>query len=478
MPLPRLHRAATEELKEGFRRVRERLEVPDGFPDHVTDAAADVAASGTDHHPGRSDHRAIDFVTIDPPGSRDLDQAVHAEARRGGHRVRYAIADVAALIHPTGPIADEAAQRGVTLYSPGHRAPLHPVTISEGAASLLADVDRPALLWTMDIEDDGTLVDVAVERSIVRSRAQLTYQEVQRLVDAGEAGPSLERLRPIGEARRSLLRAQGGISLHLPDQEIAYEDGAYHLFYDAPLPVEQWNEQISLLTGMAAASIMLDAGVGILRTLPRPQPEVVRQLGHSARALGIDWSDEATEYAAILEHLDPAVAPQAALISESARLFRGASYEPFTGEPPKDPAHHAIGGPYAHVTAPLRRLVDRYTNEIALAVSMGDAVPSWVGRAFEELPGTMAGAKQHQGRLDRASVDYMEAMVLRDRIGETFRAVVTAIDEEGDATVQLTDPAVITRMAGDRLEAGSRVDVRLASVDEHAGAVVFTPVSS
>jgi exoribonuclease R len=190
----------------------------------------------------------------------------------------------------------------------------------------------------------------------------------------------------------------------------------------------------------------------------------------------VPWSDDATEYTAILAGLDPADPAHAALITESARLFRGAAYEPFDGSPPADPAHHAIGGPYAHVTAPLRRLVDRYTNEIVLAVSAGRSLPSWVEAGFADLPATMDRARQHQGRLDRASVDFMEAMVLRGREGDRFEAVVTAVDDDGEATVQLTEPAVIARVADLEADAGTRVTLRLDAVDDEAGSVRFRPV--
>jgi exoribonuclease R len=461
-------------IDAGFRRIRERLDVPEGFPAAVEVSAAEAVSAGSDDGAGdRVDRLELDLVTIDPPGSKDLDQAFHAERRTGGYRVHYAIADVAAFVPSESPLAVEAWERGVTLYSPGHRAPLHPDLIGEGAASLLPAQDRPAVLWTIDIEDDGSMSDVTIERSLVRSRAQLTYREVQDLVDTGGADRSLALLRPIGEARRARLRVQGGISLHLPDQEVVEDDGGYRLVYDAPLPVEQWNEQVSLLAGMAAAAVMLDAGFGLLRTLPRPDAGTVRRLGHSARALGVPWSDEATEYAAILEDLDPADPAHAALITASARLFRGASYEPFLGSPPADPAHHAIGGPYAHVTAPLRRLVDRYTNEIVLAASGGRPLPAWVEAGFDDLPGTMARARQHQGRLDRASIDYMEAMVLRGRDGDVFDAVVTAVDDDGEATVQVADPAVIARVDGLDRRAGASVRLRLAAVDDDAGTVRF-----
>ena len=86
----------------------------------------------------------LPFLTIDPPGSMDLDQAMHLERRGAGFRVRYAIADVAAFVRPGGAIDAEAHRRVETLYSPDTRTPLHPPVLSEGAASLLPGQVRPA----------------------------------------------------------------------------------------------------------------------------------------------------------------------------------------------------------------------------------------------------------------------------------------------------------------------------------------------
>ena len=95
-------------------------------------------------------------MTIDPPGSRDLDQALHIARRGDGWTVRYAIADVAALVRPGGAVDLDAHLRGVTVYAPDAKAPLHPVVLSEGAASLLPGEWRPAVVWTLEL--DGTTI--------------------------------------------------------------------------------------------------------------------------------------------------------------------------------------------------------------------------------------------------------------------------------------------------------------------------------
>ncbi len=476
MPLPRVRTPATEEFRAGFAAIRARLDVPEVVPAEVEAAgrAAAERAAATD----RVDRRDLEFVTIDPPGSRDLDQALHIEARGDGHRVHYAIADVAAFVDLGDPVDAEAWRRVVTLYSPDHRAPLHPASLSEASASLLPDGDRPAILWTIDLDGEGEVEAQRVERAVVRSRAQLGYAEGQALADAG-GHSALAELRTVGERRQRLQQARGGISLHLPNQEVVEEDGGFTLVFEAPLAIEQWNEQISLLTGMVAADLMLAAGSGLLRTLPPPPDFVVRSLGRAARGLGVEWPKRTGDYAAILAGLDPRIPAHAALIAQSARLFRGAGYAAFTGGAPSAPAvidQAAIGGPYAHVTAPLRRLGDRFTLELCLGASADRPPPSWAVDALAALPEVLKDGARRQSALDRACVDFTEAMLLRDRVGDRFPVVVTDVERDG-ARVQFRDPAVLARARGDGLEPGAEAEVELTAVLPDEGRIELRVVA-
>jgi exoribonuclease R len=387
--------------------------------------------------------------------------------------VSYAIADVAAFVRPDSALDDETRRRGVTLYLPDGRAPLHPDDLAEGSASLLPEVDRPAVLWTLDLDGEGRHVGTRVERAIVRSRRARTYAGVQAALDEGRAPPALVLLGEVGRLREALEVERGGVSLRLPAQEVEPRRGAgYRLRYDGPLPVEGWNEQISLLTGMAAADLMLEAGVGLLRTLPPSPPEVFTGLRRSAAALGVAWPEE-EPYPAFVARLVPHDAAHAALLTQAARVLRGASYAAFDGDPPEQPLHAAIAAPYAHVTAPLRRLADRFANEVVLAVAAGRRPPVWAREALPSLPATMDAAHQRARAVERAVVDLAEAVVLEDRIGEVFPAMVTGV-REARATVQLRDPAVLATVEDERLEPGQEVELRLDAVDVVARRVHFS----
>jgi exoribonuclease R len=231
-----------------------------------------------------------------------------------------------------------------------------------------------------------------------------------------------------------------------------------------------------LLTGMCAAGIMLDGGVGILRTLPPPDDETVQSIRRSAVALGVTWPKDA-RYADVLRGLDPAKPTTSAVQRLATRLLRGAAYTvvdaPVSEQPPPTLVHSAVAAPYAHVTAPLRRLVDRYAGECCVALCAGAAVPQWAKDGLAALPDEMHDADRRAHELDHAMVDVVEAALLAPRVGETFDAVV--VEAHGDVgEVQLTDPAVRAKCTGGPLPLGEAIRVRLAKADPRHREVVFS----
>lgn len=467
-----------EELARGFADIRRQLDVPVGFPPAVLAEAEAVAARGPVVPPGAApdvaDRTDLPLITIDPPTSTDLDQAYGAEHTGDGYRVWYAIADVASFVAPGSALDIEARTRGVTLYSPDQRASLHPEVINESAGSLLADTEKPAVLWQIDLDAGGHRTGCTVGRALVRSREKLSYRQAQDRIDAEDGTESLHLLREIGRHRQRIEAERGAISLQLPGQEITRTADGYALHFDASLPVEGWNAQISLLTGMAAADLMIEAGHGLLRTLPPLHPGSVDQVRRAAEALGVGWPD-GMSYAERVRELDPNHPGEAALLTRAARSFRGAGYEAFfDGELPEQPLHGAIASTYAHVTAPLRRVCDRFANEIVLAHCAGIDAPGWALEALEELPSIMGAARQRDGALERAMIDFIETLVLRNHVGETFDGMVLAHSRNG-ARVQLRDPAVLASI-DEQPPVGRPVRLQLDAVDSDARRVELSVV--
>jgi exoribonuclease R len=459
-PMRRLRAPAID-----FGAIRTELGTP---PEFSPEALAEAAAAPAEFT--RTDLTDVPFVTVDPPGSRDLDQALHLVPDGDGFLLRYAIADVAAFVRPGGALDRETTGRGVTLYLPDGRIPLHPAVLSEGAASLLPDQVRPAVVWTVRLAADATPLDVRIERATVRSRQQLSYPEVE----AGARPEALTALEAFGTVRAERVLERGGIDLDVPEQEVERTgDGGWRLVLRAQTPAERHNAQVSLLTGECAAAMMLDAGVGLLRTLPPAGPADVERVRAVAPGLGIEWPSGASP-GRVVASVDAADPHGAAFLDVAATLLRGSGYTPFIGGTPEQPFHAGVGAPYAHVTAPLRRLADRYATEVCLAVAAGAPVPAWVLEALPGLPATMAAATRRAGEFERAVVDLTEAVLLAERIGEEFDAAVVDVSGEGKSgTVALDDPPVWAKCAGPGLRAGERLRVRLLEADPTTRRVRF-----
>lgn len=446
-----------------FAAVRAEAGVPDEFPADVLAEADRMAAD-----PPLPDHDAtgLPLVTIDPPGARDLDQAVHLARTAGGYRVSYAIADVGAFVPLGSAIDAEARRRGQTVYCPDGRTPLHPPQLSEGAASLLPGQLRPAALWTIDLDADGEVTAVDLRRARVRSRAQLDYESV-----GAQVPPELELLPEIGKLLQARARDRGAIELGTASQEVEPgPDGGWTVAFRGQSDVEGWNAQVSLLTGRCAARLMLDGGVGVLRTLPPADPGAVDTLRRLAPRLGVDWPDGAGP-GDVIAGLDPARPRHAAFLDAAASLLRGAAYTALDPPAPAQPGHGGVGAAYAHVTAPLRRLVDRFGTEVCLALAAGGQPPAELRAALPELPGLMADSDRRTHEVERAVIDLVEATVLAGRVGEVFDAVVLDAEEKR-STVVLTELAVQARCDG-RLPLGERVRVRLVTADPATRTVRF-----
>jgi exoribonuclease R len=439
-------------LGDGLVAIRAQFHLPAGFPPAVEQAAAAAAGKSSAEHVDRTD---VPFVTLDPLSSTDLDQALAIETEGSDLILRYAIADIGALIDDGDPLDTESWARGETIYLPDGKVSLYPPSLSEGAASLLPDADKLAIVFTVRIARDGGARLDGAERAVVRSRAKLGYATVR----PEELPPGFEELSRRIEAAED---ARGASRVDPPQQQVVEQpDGSFSLEFRPMTSAEQANAALSLATNLAIADALYARGTGLFRIMPEPDKRGLRRLRQSAKALGVAWPDGMT-LDALQRGLDPNLATDAAFILAIRRAGQHASYAPFrAGE---RPWHWAMRATYAHATAPLRRLADRYVCAAALAIANGRSVPDTVTSAFERLSDVMNRAEAKAAQVDSAVLELAESVVLADRSGEVFTGTVTDIDERG-ARIQLSQPAVITRIAANGLAIGATVRLRLEEAD-------------
>ena len=191
--------------------------------------------------------------------------------------------------------------------------------------------------------------------------------------------------------------------------------------------------------------------------------------------LGIPWP-KSISAGEVISGLNGAEPRDAAFLEDAVRLLRGAGYTPFDGQQPKRTEHGGVGAPYAHVTAPLRRLADRYATEVCLALHAGESVPDWARAALPELPKTMGAADRKASELGKACAGAVSVFVLHGREGEEFDATVLQIDPARDrAIVILHEPPVRAHCGPAGLVEGSVIKVRLRSADPATHTFVVEP---
>ena len=447
-----------------FRSIAREFDVRTTFAPELHDEAAELEDCFAQL---RIDARSVPLVTIDPAGSKDLDQAVHIEARSGGgYVVRYAIADVAAFVDPDSSVAAESLERGQTIYLPDEPARLHPEELSEGSASLLPGVDRPAVLWTFELDAAGEVDAAHVERALVRSVARLDYEGVHADMQAGTVHPSVALLEEVGRLRQKSSLRRRAINLRVPSVRVVGDGENYELVIEPRHPIMDYNSEISLLTGMVAGRMMVDAGVGFLRTLGPASAEGEAEFRREARNLGFDVTGDIGEF---LAGIDADTPRGMAVMREAQKLLRGAGYVDLSEDAPE--VHAGIGGHYAHVTAPLRRLVDRFATEVCLAICADEPVPEWVERDAARMLKTMGRSSQLANTVEKACLHLTEATVLEPWVGHNFDGVTLKSGEDA-ARVFIVDPPVLAPSAG-APEEGAETKFSLVQADPGAREVGF-----
>jgi exoribonuclease R len=463
---------AKQALSDGFASIVEQYQLPRDFSVEVqSEAEKSVRARGFDGRLAWESQRRnaldIPFVTLDPATSTDLDQAFALSKDGDDIVLSYALADVSAFVPMGSAIEAEAWQRGVTIFGLAEKVPLYPKLISQDAASLLPDGPRPAMLVVVTISRDGSVGLRSIERVVCASRAKLAYDAI----DIGSV-PYLEEFANrmwADEVRR------GAIRVEFPQQEVVADPaspGGVRLDLRARVYSESVNSTLSLAVNLAIGALFNKAQIGLFRVMDEPSPNAVDQLRRAAHALGIDWS--ASESLRDLKRgMDPNNITHQRFLLEARRAGGRASYAVYTKD--KTLWHSAIAATYAHATAPMRRLADRYVLDLANMLVNGFTVPVELHEQLTRLPEAMERGEARAANVDRAVIDLLEAVSLQHRIGEVLDAEV--VDAEA-GIVQTVDSAIRSRATKlDHAANGDKVRVRIDDADPSKRKVRLSVVS-
>jgi exoribonuclease R len=467
-------------LDAGLAAVRAANGLASSFPHEVQSEATAVADRPVDRS-GRVDLTGVAFATLDPASSTDLDQAFALAMDGDAFVLRYAIADVGAFVARGSELETEAWERASTIYLPDAKIAQYPATLSEGAASLLPNVDRPAIVMTVVLGPDLAPTLRSIERAVVRSQAKLAYETV-----------TPEQAHPLLAAFAARMdesdQARGAERVQRPEQEIVHDPeapGQLRLTFRAMTASEEANSAMSLAANLALGSMFVSRGLGLFRDLDDPSKRDVAMLRRTAKALGVAWSD-GEPLRDLLRRLRPDVPADASFSIAVRRAGGGARYrfyradasgemrsEAKTGTP-DGPWHAAMGAPYVHATAPLRRLADRYVLDLAVALFAGGPSADFA-EPLTRLPPVMDAIGMRASKIDRACIDLVEAVVMVGREGEVFDGAVVESDPE-HAVVHLINEGIRVRLALPGCSPGDAIRLRLDAADTTKGTVTFTQV--
>ena len=380
---------------------------------------------------GRTDLRDLPLVTIDGADAKDFDDAVHCDPRPGGWKLTVAIADVSHYVPPGSALDREASVRGTSVYFPGRVVPMLPERLSNGICSLNPEVDRLCLACEMHVDRRGRVTRAFFRDAVMRSRARLTYGEVEAAVFDGDGQarrrlgglmPRLEALREVYAALRQARRRRGVLDLEIGEPRVVLGPGG-EVAHVGPAPrrvSHQLIEECMLAANVAVARRLARGRAPFLyRVHPPPGEEGLRELGAFLGRAGIDF-DPGEEprpgaFAAAAERA--AGRPDTEILHLALlRAMAKADYRP------RNIGHFGLAlERYTHFTSPIRRYPDLLVHR---------TLKGEVGGTREEMAALGHSTSAAERRAEEASRDAVARLVcqhLRSRVGEVFAGRITGV---------------------------------------------------
>lgn len=338
----------------------------------------------------RTDLRHIPVVSIDPPGCKDIDDALHCIRLPNGRlEAGVHIADVSHFVHPDTAIDKEASHRSTSTYLVERRLDMLPGLLTTELCSLRSKEDHLAFSVLWEFDDEGNIYDVRFCKSVIHSVASLTYDEAQAMLDdPGRVDNVSESVRLLNKLARIL--RQGRINagaLTLASSEVRFKldtetqnptDVTMYALKEANALVEEW----MLLANITVSKKVLRhyPTLGVLRRHQPPSREQFAPLLSAATAVGVhlDISSSKT----LADSLDAAVRANDPFFNKLLRIMSTRCMMPAqyfcSGEIPKDQWHHyGLAAPvYTHFTSPIRRYADIIVHRLLSAAIGVIALPA------------------------------------------------------------------------------------------------------
>jgi ribonuclease R len=431
-----------------------KFELPHEFP---AAALREAAAFGDQVDPAEVAHRVdirhLPLVTIDGEDAKDFDDAVYAEHHAQGFRVLVAIADVSHYVRPGTSLDAGAVERGTSVYFPTRVVPMLPHALSDHLCSLAPKVDRLCFVADMIVSKQGALKTATFYPATMRSHARLTYNIANEALFEGKPvarealGPLLEPLTVLVDVYHALFKARskrGALEFDAAEAEFVI-DGAERvraIELRVRNDAHKLIEECMILANVAVARELETSKTPTLyRVHGTPEETKLERLTSALASLNIDarLPEEVTtrDLQAITRRL-PDSADRPFIESLIVRAMPQAVYQP------ANIGHFGLAlTQYAHFTSPIRRYPDLVVHRTlkALIADKSGAAVRYEPDALAMMGDSTSKLEKRADEADRYVSTFLKCTYLRERIGQTFRGLITTVVEFG-CFVQILDVGV------------------------------------
>lgn len=438
---------------------------------------------------GVRDLRSLLWSSIDNAESKDLDQIEFAEETpEGGVRLRVGIADVDVAVPKGSPLDVHAMTNATSVYTGIAVYPMLPPEISTNATSLNQGVERVVLVVELVLAKDGSVTSHDVYRARATNRAKLAYDSLGAWLEgrgprpplvAGTAG--LEEQVWLQDRAASLLKkvrlAAGALEFDTIEATAVGEGGKV-----TSIAVTRKNRARDLIE-----DFMIAANVAIAKYLAEQDRSAIRRVVHEPKR----WSrivDIAATYGTTLP-AKPDPRALSAFLGERrgadpmryadlslsiVKLLGPGEYVVDLPGPADDQGHFGLAAnDYSHATAPNRRYADLVTQRLVKAAIAGQPAP-YTNEELDVIAKRCTERENAANHVERIARKAAAALLLADRVGDTFQAIVTGVNKDGTYVRLLSPPAEGRVMKGQKgMDVGERVCVRLLSTDARRGYIDF-----
>ncbi|GBF05178.1 ribonuclease R [Deinococcus aerius] len=393
---------------------------------------------------GRLDLREFNIFTVDGRDAKDFDDAIHIQPTpEGTFVVGVHIADVSHYVTEGSPLDKEAYARATSVYLPGRVLPMLPEHLSNGVCSLVPYEDRLTMTAMVELSAEGDILDVKLAPSVIRSKARLTYDEVQAYSEATATLPDHARhlegdlhllLKITSKLRQKRLR-EGSLDFKLREVKVDVgPDGRMELIPIREETARGMIEDLMLLANKVVAHYLIEREIpALFRIHEEPTLQKFQDASNAIARLGISFpGGEPTPkaYQAVLKGVRGT--PRESVVN--TLLLRSMQQAKYAGE---NLGHFGLAfDEYLHFTSPIRRYPDLLVHRVLKGVLSGDLRAN--SRAVNDLRAKLPGMGDHTSERERAAAEaerdltkYYQAKWAQEHLGETFTGNVAGVVSSG-----------------------------------------------